>query len=84
MNEQERKAAFDAVGNMEIPLVYLEDLCRAVLIMASDSEGEKGGVMCSLMGLAIDKCKTVEKLRGELFRLTHPSRDHFEKEGWPA
>ena len=84
MNEQERTAAFDAVSNMESPLVYLEDLCRAVLIMASDGEGEEAGVICSLMGLAIDRCKTVEKLRCELFKLTHARRDHFEKVGWPA
>jgi hypothetical protein len=39
--------------------------------------------MC-LAHLALDKCEEAEKLRGEIFRLTHPRREHFEKEGWPA
>jgi hypothetical protein len=48
-------------------------------------EDEKLGAVLMRLGWHIaDYCETLEERRGELFRLLHPNREHFEREGWPG
>jgi hypothetical protein len=48
-------------------------------------EDEKlGAVLMRLGNLIEDYCEALEGRRGELFKLLHPNRGHFEKEGWPG
>jgi hypothetical protein len=56
------------------------------IILAVDSiEDEKlGAVLMRLGNLIEDYCEALEERRGELFKLLHPNRKHFEKEGWPG
>lgn len=77
---------FRQVCDMERHLSDIEDLACALMFIAETIETEDR-TSTTVMGLAMmidEKVKDVEVLRGELFRLTHPRRDHFEREGWPV
>jgi hypothetical protein len=81
------KAAFEIVTSMENGLEEASVLAHGVSILAADSihDDEKLGAVFSRLAWQIaDHCKAVEERRGELFKLLHPNRDHFEKEGWPG
>ena len=51
---------------------------------ALHDDDKLGAVMIRLGNLIGDHCGALDERRGELFRLLHPNRDHFEKEGWPG
>ncbi|MEP9372569.1 hypothetical protein [Mesorhizobium sp. KR1-2] len=75
---------FRQVSYMESPLAAVGDLLKGLALIAETMDDDHSGVVQRMAWLAIDQCNVAEKLRGELFRLTHPRRDYFEKEGWPA
>lgn len=74
---------FDLIGNMEEPLAIISDLTEAIAMIAETIEDE-GRPVQRLAWMAKEQMLKAEKLRGDLFRLTHPNRDHFEREEWPA
>jgi hypothetical protein len=72
---------------MEDALRDASVLADGVAILAAEAihDDEKLGAVLMRLGWQIaDHCKAVEERRGELFKLLHPNRDHFEKEGWPG
>jgi hypothetical protein len=80
------KEAWQIVTDMESDLRDASVLADGVAILAVDSiEDEKlGAVLMRLGNLIEDYCEALEGRRGELFKLLHPNRGHFEKEGWPG
>lgn len=75
---------FRHVSDMENPLATVADILKGLALIAETMDEDHGGVVQRMAWLALDQCKAAERLRGELFHLTHPNREHFEKEGWPS
>lgn len=75
---------FRQVSDMENPLAEAVDLLAGIALIAATLDDEEAGPVQRIAWLATDAVKKAEGLRCELFRLTHPRRDHFEKEGWPG
>jgi hypothetical protein len=81
------KEAFEVVTSMEDGLEEARISADGISILATDAlhdDEQLGAVFIQLARLIAGHCKALEERRGELFRLLHPNRDHFEKEGWPA
>jgi hypothetical protein len=78
------KPPFRQVCEMEDHLATINDLLRGLCRIAETLNEDEGAVVMRLGHLAIRECESAENLRGELFRLTHPNRQHFDKEGWPG
>lgn len=72
------------VSDMETPLATVADILKGLALIAETMDEDHGGVVQRMAWLALDQCNAAERLRGELFRLTHPSRERFEREGWPS
>ena len=75
---------FRQVCDMEDHLATIDDLLLGILYMSAELDNDQGKIISRLAGICQEKYKKAEELRCELFRLTHPNRQHFEKEGWPA
>lgn len=75
---------FRKVSDMETPLATVMDLLKAMAMLTETMDGDQAGVVQRLVFIASDACEDAERLRCELFRLTHPKREHFEKVGWPG
>jgi len=81
------KAAFEIVTSMENGLEEARISADGVSILATDAlhdDEQLGAVFIQLARLIAGHCKELGERRSELFRLLHPNRDHFEKEGWPG
>lgn len=76
--------AFQNVGDMEMPLATIRDLAMALAFISEKFSDNEGSVVQRLAWLVIENCDELEKARRNLFRLSHPNRDHFEKEGLAA
>ncbi|CAK7257260.1 MULTISPECIES: hypothetical protein [unclassified Shinella] len=79
-----KKGPFRQVADMEVPLATIHDMLRGLALLAEGMDEDYASVVQRIAWYALDQCRAAEKLRGELFHLTHPNRDHFEKEGWPS
>ena len=76
--------AFDLVTGMERPVDEARIFAKALSMIAETIDTDDGSVVQLLAWSIMDRCDRIEKNRGELFHLTHPNRDHFEKVGWPS
>lgn len=83
MKSVETSQAFDLICDMEDPLTIIGDLTDALALIAETMDDDRSSIVQRLAWLAKDQRNAAEKLRGDLFRLTHPRREHFEREGWP-
>lgn len=83
MNTVPTSEVFDLIGNMEEPLSIISDLTEA-LAMIGETIEDDGRVVQRLAWIAKEQMLKAEKMRGDLFRLTHPRRHDFEREGWPS
>jgi hypothetical protein len=75
---------FRHASDMENPLATVADILHGMALIAETMDDDYGRVVQRMAWLAIEQCNAAERLRGELFHLTHPRREHFEKEGWPS
>ena len=81
------KEAYQIVNDMEDDLEDARVFADGVAILAAEAlhDDPKLGAVFVRHGWQIARhCEALEERRGELFRLLHPNRDHFEKEGWPG
>ncbi|HEV2898827.1 MAG TPA: hypothetical protein VGX71_13525 [Pseudaminobacter sp.] len=78
------RSVFNLTTDMEIPLATIDDLCSALCLLSEAMDSEQGVVVLRLAMLAQEQCKAVEAKRCELFRLSHPHREAFDKDGWPG
>jgi hypothetical protein len=74
--------AFYHVSNIERPLSSIRNYA-AGLAMISETMGEEGLVVQEMSWAITDLVKKIEEDYSALFKLTHPNRDRFEREGWP-
>lgn len=84
MSTPYEEGPFRQASDMEIPLATVSDLALALSFVADTLDGNEASVVQRLAMLIHESAEAAEKLRCNLFRLTHPRRDHFEKEGWPG
>lgn len=77
-------SAFRLVGDMENPLTTINDLLAALAMIAETLDDEDACVVQRLAWIAKDHRSAIEGMRGELFRLLHPNRAHFEQVAWPG
>lgn len=78
------ESPFRQVSDMENPLATAMDLIAGIVFITEALDLDEARPIQRIAWLASSAVKEDEGLRGELFKLTHPRRDHFEKEGWPA
>ena len=79
------QTAFRAVCDMEKPLGESRRLLGALNIIACNSEDEQqSGAIYSIVRTIEHHLAEAEEKRGGLFRLFHPNRAEFERDGWPA
>jgi hypothetical protein len=69
---------------MELFVSKAQHLARAVELLAVAIDDEDAGVFSEIGYVIGNHCKEIEGKRKQLFRLLHPARDHFEREGWPG
>lgn len=75
---------FRQVVEMEEPMTVILDHALTLASLAETMETDEGRMVQRLAWIIKNHADAAEKLRGELFRLTHPRREHFEHEGWPS
>lgn len=74
---------FRLVANMEDCLADIDNLLKAVMLMADKLDDTDGALHC-VVRIAHQRCRQAEELRGLLHQATHPNRAHFESVGWPV
>jgi hypothetical protein len=85
-NSEAVPTIFRIVGKIEPPMTAVTDLLDAIALVSTNDDMEEGfsGPLQRLCWLAKDEVKKIGETYGELWRLTHPDRDYFEKTGWPG
>ena len=63
---------FRQVCDMEHPLRVVQDLIAGIAMIGETIGDAEGAAICQIAWIAHGHCKEVEKVRGELFALTHP------------
>jgi hypothetical protein len=79
---------FGLVSGIEERLAGIERMARVIHIItiAEDVWNDSRDALAiqEVLGVLDEHCKAIEAARIELFRITHPDREHFEKLGWPG
>jgi hypothetical protein len=73
--------AFQHVTNLERPLLLLRGLLGALLML--DINGPEGRAIYAIASAAMDNVADMDIEHSLLFRLAHPDRERFERDGWP-
>lgn len=84
MSNPYEKGPFRQVSDMETPLATVADVLKGLALIAETMDEDHAGPVQRLAWFALKQCEAAEEFRCELFRLTHPGREHFENEGWPG
>jgi hypothetical protein len=74
----------DALGNLEPPLTNIRRFLDALALISETLDEPGGSAVNVIVHAAIDHAAEVESEYVSLFRLTHPDRERFEREGWPG
>lgn len=76
---------FENVCSMEDDIASVENFADAIAIMSESIDGEPMALSIQRLAWEIKRrIRGVEARRGKLFHMTHPRRQHFEREGWPG
>ena len=75
--------SYKVVSDMETDLLVALDLMDALSMMTEAMDEEDACPVQRLVWIAKDMLRQAEKKRGDLFRINHPNRDHFDTVGWP-
>jgi hypothetical protein len=70
--------------DMDDDVRAVRDFASAILLVSETMDGPHAEVINRLACQVLDLSKSLEERRGELGRLLHPHREHFEKLGWPG
>jgi hypothetical protein len=79
------RTMFGIVGDMEDDVSAVENFADAIAIMSETIDDGDPLALC-LQRLAWEikvRASRIGEQRGKLFHMTHPNREHFEREGWP-
>lgn len=82
--QEDCRDAFRLVCSMESPLETVRAILAALAMMAETMEEDEGTPVQRLAWLARDQIASVEAVRGDLFKMLHTDRDHFQSAGWPG
>jgi hypothetical protein len=80
----ERNVAFSHACDMEGPLAGIRNFATALCMIAETLDDYEALVVQELAQQIRDRVPDVEKSHEFFFRLHHPDRERFEREGWPT
>ena len=72
---------FATVCDLEETVRDIERLSHALVLLAAGMDGPEWEPICAIAEIINDRAEEFERMRGELFDLTHPSREAWEKAG---
>lgn len=55
------------IGQMQGPLAESVDLSIAIMMIAAESSDQESGVICTMSGLLLERCRKLEGLRNDLW-----------------
>ncbi|KQT04135.1 hypothetical protein [Rhizobium sp. Leaf386] len=84
MSNPYEEGPFRQASDMETPLAAVANMLRGMALLAEKLDDDYAGVFQYMAWHALDQCEAAEKMRCEVFRLTHPRRAEFDKGGWPS
>ena len=70
------------VNSLERPLTAIGHFLDAIALITEAMEKPHAGAVN--VHAALDHVREAEAVHLSLFRLTHPDRERFEREGWPG
>jgi hypothetical protein len=76
------KDAFNQANAMEKPLVGIRNFASALCRVAETLNDDDGVVVQELAQTIRELVQEVEESHKYFFRLHHPDRERFEREGW--
>ena len=77
--------AFDRACAMENPLESIRRFALALDRIAQSLEDGNAAAILQEIGLTIQaRVEELDDIHGFFFRLHHPDRERFEREGWPT
>jgi hypothetical protein len=74
---------FDIVDDMEDDVHAVRQLADAMFMMAHALDDQHALAVQRVAMEITRHAEEIERRRGDLFRVLHPDRAHFEKAGWP-
>lgn len=80
----DQKDAFSRACDMEKPLERIRNFAAALARLAPTIDDGQAAAIVQSLTLAIEKSlDELDGSHGFFFRLHHPDRERFEREGWP-
>jgi hypothetical protein len=78
------KDAFRFATGMEDPLRRIRNFAGALCRIAGTLEDDDGMIVYELASTIRARVEELDDIHGYFFRLHHPDRARFEREGWPS
>ena len=72
------------VNSIEPALAHIRHFLDAIALITEAMEEPHAGAVNVIVHAALDHVREAEAVHQTLFRLTHPDRERFEREGWPG
>ena len=72
------------VNSLERPLTAIGHFLDAIALITEAMEEPQAGAVNIIIHCALEHVRDAEAEHQSLFRLTHPDRERFEREGWPG
>jgi len=76
--------AYRHVCRIERPLTHIRNFLDALALITETIEEPAASAVNVIVRAALDHVAEVDAEYATLFRLTHPDRERFEREGWPG
>ena len=70
--------------NLEDPLTSIRNVVSALCLISETMEEPFGSVVLELARNIGDSVQQLDKEHEYFFRLHHPGREQFERDGWPS
>ena len=75
---------FEHVCSIERPLTGIRHYLNGLMIISETIDEPHGGAINEMVWTMQDKMKELQREYSTLFKLTHPDRERFERDGWPG
>jgi hypothetical protein len=79
-----RSEAFNIACKMERPLVGIRTYASALARVAETLDDDDGVIVQRLAVSIREHAEEMDNIHEYFFRLNHPDRERFEREGWPS
>jgi hypothetical protein len=80
----QQQDAFSHASGMEDPLSSIRYLASALNRVAQAIEGDDGMIVYELARIIATRVDQLDDIQRFFFRLHHPDRERFERDGWPT